>query len=417
MKKSKNRRLIAAIIILIATVLIIVGYQAYRYPDMFRMLEDKSLNDSQTEALAESILSKDDKKILIAYFSYSGTTKEVAEAIGEQLDGDVFEISPKEEYGNVYLQSNNEIRFNSRPEIKGAVADMEKYDVVFIGYPVWWHATPAIINTFLESYDLSDKLIIPFCTSGGSDISNTMPTFLNSCENLAIFGARRVTSVSEIESWLMDLGFNTSENTADNAQISDNSALDDSTSSNTDASTAEENSENESDENSADNEKSKKNGKVLVAYFTWSGNTKEMAEYIAEQTSGDILEIEPLTPYPNDYNETGELAKVERDENQRPEIANLPESLDEYDTIILGYPIWWHTTPMIIGTFLESYDLTGIDIYPFTQSASMDTEQFENSMEFVRECAGNGTVHDGLFTEHTDTAGIDEYLRDNGITE
>lgn len=72
---------------------------------------------------------------------------------------------------------------------------------------------------------------------------------------------------------------------------------------------------------------------------------------------------------------------------------------------------------MIIGTFLESYDLTGIDIYPFTQSASMDTEQFENSMEFVRECAGDGTVHDGLFTEHTDTAGIDEYLRDNGITE
>lgn len=154
---------------------------------------------------------------------------------------------------------------------------------------------------------------------------------------------------------------------------------------------------------------------VLVAYFTWSGNTKEMAENIAEQTGGVLLEIEPLTPYPEDYDETGELAKVERDENQRPEIANLPESVDEYDTILIGYPIWWHTAPMIIGTFLESYDLTGIDIYPFTQSASMDTEQFENSMEFVRKSAGNGTVHDGLFVDESDTEAIDSYLENNRL--
>lgn len=152
-----------------------------------------------------------------------------------------------------------------------------------------------------------------------------------------------------------------------------------------------------------------------MAYFTWSGNTEEMAAYIAEQTGGDLLKIEPETPYPTDYNETGDLAKIERDENQRPAITNLPESLDEYDTIFIGYPIWWHTAPMIIGTFLENYDLTDVDVYPFTQSASMDTGQFENSMEFVRTNAANATVHDGLFADESDTEGIDDYLTENGF--
>lgn len=72
---------------------------------------------------------------------------------------------------------------------------------------------------------------------------------------------------------------------------------------------------------------------------------------------------------------------------------------------------------MIIGTFLESYDMTGKEIYPFTQSASMDTEQFDNSIAFVRENAGAATVHDGLFTRPSDTEGIDAYLSANGLTQ
>lgn len=80
-----------------------------------------------------------------------------------------------------------------------------------------------------------------------------------------------------------------------------------------------------------------------------------------------------------------------------------------------GYPIWWHTAPMIIGTFLENYDLSGMDIYPFTQSASMDTEQFGNSMNFIRENAPGATVHDGLFVRASDTTGIYNYLTGNGL--
>lgn len=158
-------------------------------------------------------------------------------------------------------------------------------------------------------------------------------------------------------------------------------------------------------------------GKTLVAYFSWSGNTEEMASYIAEQTGGDLLEIEPKAAYPTDYNETGDIAKAERDENARPEIANLPASIGEYDTILVGYPIWWHTAPMIIGTFLENYDLTGKEVYPFTQSASMDTEQFNQSIEFVREVSEGATVYDGMFARPSDASAIDAYLSENGLVK
>lgn len=160
-------------------------------------------------------------------------------------------------------------------------------------------------------------------------------------------------------------------------------------------------------------------GKTLIVYFSWSssGNTEKMANTIRERTDGDLLKIEPATAYPADYSECGDVAKAERDGNARPEIANLPDFLDEYDTIFIGYPVWWHTAPMIIGTFLESYDLSGKEIYPFSQSASMDTEQFANSMDFVRTSAKNAAVHDGLFAEASDTDGILAYLTENGFAE
>lgn len=83
-------------------------------------------------------------------------------------------------------------------------------------------------------------------------------------------------------------------------------------------------------------------GKTLIVYFSWStsGNTEKMANTIKERTGGDILKIKPTTAYPTDYSECGDVAKAERDENARPKIANLPNSIDEYDTIFVGYPIW-----------------------------------------------------------------------------
>lgn len=158
-------------------------------------------------------------------------------------------------------------------------------------------------------------------------------------------------------------------------------------------------------------------GKTLIVYFSWSGSTEKMAASMAQQTGGDLYEIEPETPYPTDYNACGDVARAERDNDERPAIANLPDAIDQYDTILVGYPIWWHTAPMVIGTFLERYDLTGKEIYPFTQSASMDAEQFEHSVTFLRENANGAAVHDGLFERPSDTDAINSYLLDNGLVQ
>ena len=185
--RHKKSMVTMAVIIVIA-VLIFIGYQIYRYPAMFRNLSDESLDSEAVSELRTEIAAREEKQVLVAYFSYSGTTRNVANALSERIGADLFEISPQEGYSNVYVQSNSEIRNNERPTLSGTVENMEEYDIVFIGYPVWWHATPAPINTFLESYDFTGKLVIPFCTSGGSDIEETMPTFLNSCQGIAVYG-------------------------------------------------------------------------------------------------------------------------------------------------------------------------------------------------------------------------------------
>ena len=197
------------VVIVIAVVVVLVaGYNILRRPAMFRNLADESLSAEETEELRSEIAAREDKQILVAYFSYSGTTRGVAEALSEQTGADLFEISPQEEYGNVYLQSNREIRNGARPALSDTVENMDQYDIVFVGYPVWWHATPAPVNTFLESYDFTGKLVIPFCTSGGSDIDETMPALLDSCRDIAIYGERRISDAGQIAGWLTDLDLN-----------------------------------------------------------------------------------------------------------------------------------------------------------------------------------------------------------------
>lgn len=156
-------------------------------------------------------------------------------------------------------------------------------------------------------------------------------------------------------------------------------------------------------------------GKTLIVYYSRTGNTRELVDFMAEQTGADVYEIVPLNPYPDDYTETTEVAQAEKESNARPEIKDPLESIEEYDRILVGYPIWWQSAPMIIGTFLESYDLTGVDVYPFSQSASMDTDQFELSLEFIRECAEGANVHDGLFARGSDTEAITEWLTANDL--
>ena len=121
------------------------------------------------------------KKVLVAVFSASGTTRAVGEEIARTAGADFYEIVPKEIYTSADLNWMNKKSRSSvemsdpsaRPEISGAVADMASYDTVIVGFPIWWGVAPRIIDTFLESYDFSGKKIIPFCTSGGSGVGRS----------------------------------------------------------------------------------------------------------------------------------------------------------------------------------------------------------------------------------------------------
>ena len=118
------------------------------------------------------------------------------------------------------------------------------------------------------------------------------------------------------------------------------------------------------------------NTTILVAYFSRTGenynvgniekgNTHIVADMIAEQTGGDTFEISTVTPYPDNYDECTDIARQEQNENARPELAAFVENMGNYDTIFLGYPIWWSDVPMAVYTFLESYDFSEKTIIPF----------------------------------------------------
>lgn len=110
--------------------------------------------------------------------------------------------------------------------------------------------------------------------------------------------------------------------------------------------------------------------KVLVVCFSWGGTTRRMAEEIQRITGGDLFEIQPVTPYPTEYTPCTEVARKERDDDARPAIEAKVENWADYDVVFIGCPVWWHTAPMIISTFAESYDFAGKTVVPFCTYAS-----------------------------------------------
>lgn len=119
-----------------------------------------------------------------------------------------------------------------------------------------------------------------------------------------------------------------------------------------------------------DNTEVPENSKILVAYFSWGGTTRRMAQQIEEQIGGTLFEIEPVVPYPTEYTPCTEVALEERDTDARPAIKNTVEDMESYDIVFIGCPVWWHTAPMIISTFTESYDMKGKIVVPFCTYAS-----------------------------------------------
>ena len=155
------------------------------------------------------------KKALVAYFSASGVTEQVAEKLASAAHADCFRIQPKIAYTKADLDwtsksSRSSVEMSdpaSRPEIVNENLDVSSYDTIFIGFPIWWYVAPTIINTFLESFDLSGKTIVPFATSGGSGFGNTVRELEPSAPGAEIVEGKLLNRAgrSEISAWVKSL--------------------------------------------------------------------------------------------------------------------------------------------------------------------------------------------------------------------
>jgi len=151
-------------------------------------------------------------KTLVAYFSASGTTAKMARKMSEATGADLFEIVPEVKYERADLNWNNSksrssVEMNDpacRPAISSRVDDMTQYDVIFVGFPVWWYREPSIIDTFMESYDFSGKTVVPFATSGMSPIGDAGINMQKLAPNAKVAAGKRFSnnvSVDELKKW------------------------------------------------------------------------------------------------------------------------------------------------------------------------------------------------------------------------
>ena len=156
------------------------------------------------------------KKILIAYFSATNNMEGIANHLDDILDADLYEIVPEQPYTSDDLNYNDSSSRSSqemddpdaRPVISGSVDSIEQYDVIFLGYPIWWGEAPRIINTFLESYDLSGKTIVPFCTSASSPMGSSATKLQELTEDVTWVEGQRFSggaSASDVQSWVDSL--------------------------------------------------------------------------------------------------------------------------------------------------------------------------------------------------------------------
>lgn len=250
------------------------------------------------------------------------------------MDGDLIEIVPAEPYTSEDLNyGNQESRVVKEhndqtilPEITGNIDNFQQYDIIFLGYPLWWGQAPNIIRSLLKKYDFNSKRIITFCTSisTSADSSQEILLPLASKAKWDSTWKRFSSSASEraVYEWTESLNF----------------------------------------------EKS-----ILVIYFSAQGHTKRIAGIIQKTKNADIKEIEPVNPYTeNDLNWHDESSRVweeHRNPDLRPEFKDVG-NLDQYNYIILGYPLWWRKAPHVVYTFIEKYDFSGKTIIPFCSSTS-----------------------------------------------
>ena len=176
---------------------------------------DDSSTDSESSA-PESEATQTGSKSLVVYFSWSGNTERVAKSIQSQTDSNIFEIVPatphSDDYDTVVDLAQVEQGENARPEIADSIENLADYDVIYVGFPNWWGDMPMILYTFFDSNDLSGKTIAPFCTSGGSGLSDTVNAIKELEPNAAVTEGLHIGSGASsspddaVSEWLSEIG-------------------------------------------------------------------------------------------------------------------------------------------------------------------------------------------------------------------
>ena len=173
-----------------------------------------SAENKQTEMDADSE-QENEEKVAVVYFSGTGNTREVADLLAKETDADIFEIIPKNMYTSDDLNYNDDnCRANqemndesARPAISNDLSVVSEYDVIYLGYPIWWGTAPRIIQTFIESYDISGATVYMFCTSGGSGIEKSISDLQQLYPDVNIVDGKRLNDATELDirEWIESL--------------------------------------------------------------------------------------------------------------------------------------------------------------------------------------------------------------------
>lgn len=218
----KQNKIIPLIIMIIILVAIGLGYYIYTKNNNKSNLENQQTEISKTQTSSNDINKKEttssNAKILVAYYSLTGTTEKVANKIQEKTNADIFKITPVNAYPTDHDEcskiAQKEKEQNARPELATHVENMENYDIVFIGYPIWWYTAPMMIRTFVEEYDFSNKIIVPFCTSWGAGVEESENDIKELAPNANVLDGIQLGSMSDsqldsrIERWFNSIELN-----------------------------------------------------------------------------------------------------------------------------------------------------------------------------------------------------------------
>lgn len=370
-------------------------------------------------------------KVLIAYFSQTGNTDGLAQIIQELTGADIFRIERAIPYSStynsqgLYAEALTEQRENAMPKLKAYLSDMgldiAQYDTILLGYCNWWASIPAPVQSFLAHYDLSSKTIIPFCSMGGGRFGQTISAIAKLAPNGTIKEGLDVTYSSydraEINKWLDRVLTAAPAPTLTPTPIPSSTPIPTLTPTPTPAPSSTP-TPVPSPAPSPTPTPAEAATRVLTVYFSCTNNTKNLAQKIADVADSDLYEIVPEIPYTSaDLNYNNDESRANRemnDEIARPAISGSIENMDDYDVILLGYPIWWGKMPRIINTFLESYDFSGKTIMPFCTSGSSG---IGGSLPGLQEACPDSTITEGFRGNAATTdAQIQTWLNDNNFT-